>query len=108
MKEASVKQLIGEWISDPSDSESVRKYGRVSLRFKDNGQLIYRIHSQGETNIMLLTYRVQDDILFTNQPSAPREEKTIFFITPEGKLTLIYGNDPCRFVKAPVSELSEP
>ena len=92
-------QLIGDWVVDPTDPESIRRYGKVSMSFTEGGQLIYRIHSGGGTDIMLLTYLVQDNILVTNQPSEPREEKTAFSITPDGKLTLVYGDHTCRYVR---------
>jgi hypothetical protein len=106
MNEKSGEQLIGEWISDPADSESIRKYGEVSMNFKDDGQLIYRIHSPGETDIMLLRYRVQDGWLITNQPSAPREERTAFSIAPDGKLILVYRDSTYHLIRVPVAEIS--
>ncbi|MCW5967907.1 MAG: hypothetical protein KIT57_05300 [Blastocatellales bacterium] len=100
MSEYTRKFLIGEWIIDPTDCESIKKYGIVSMKFKENGQLIYRNHFAGETKIMLLTYRIQGDLLITNQPSAPREEQTNYSITPEGKLVLLYGTRASRFIRS--------
>jgi hypothetical protein len=107
MNEKAGEQLIGEWISDPTDSESLRKYGKVSMSFKDDGRLVYRIHTSGETKIMLLTYRVQGETLITNQMSSPQEERTVFSITLEGKLMLVYRDNPSYFIRTPAAEISK-
>jgi len=39
----------------------------------------------------------------TNQPSGPKEEKTKFSITPEGKLLLIYANETHQYIRVPTS-----
>ena len=69
------------------------------MKFKDDGQLIYRIHLVGETKISILTYRIQNGLLITNQPSAPREGQTGYTITPEDKLILDYGFSTSRFIR---------
>jgi hypothetical protein len=33
---------------DSTDSDAVEKYGLVSMKLKENGQLIYRVHLVGE------------------------------------------------------------
>jgi len=45
---------------------------------------------------MILTYRIEGDTIISDQPSHPREEKTKFSFTPEGKLVLIYGKNEVR------------
>jgi len=99
MSENGEDQLVGEWLSDPEDTGSIKKYGKVSMTFTEDGRLIYQIHSSGETKIMLLTYRTQNGMLITNQPSAPREDRTAFSITQEGKLILVYGVDKCHYIR---------
>lgn len=47
-------ELIGQWISDPSDLPSPRKYGCVSLDFRSDGRLIYTIYEDGKQEVMLL------------------------------------------------------
>jgi len=41
---------------------------------------------------MFLTYTVQGNILVTNQPSNPRQERTQFDFTNEGELVLTYDS----------------
>ncbi|NOT61000.1 MAG: hypothetical protein HOP19_12345 [Acidobacteria bacterium] len=100
MSKYTEKRLLGEWVIDPTDFNAIEKYGIVSMKFKENGQLIYRNHFIGETKIMLLTYQAQDGLLFTNQPSSLQEEKTAYFFTPEGNLILLYESTPSRFVRS--------
>ncbi|TLY46074.1 MAG: hypothetical protein E6K54_08575 [Gammaproteobacteria bacterium] len=78
--------LLGTWIRDSDDVESIQLFGNVKLHFTADGQLIYTIFDEHKDQKMFLTYRVENNILITDQPSAPREEKTHFLITDEGKL----------------------
>lgn len=78
--------LLGTWRTDPNDEWSRRTYGVVSLRFEADGTLVYAIHLPSKDQLMHLRYRVDGDILVTDQPSAPREERTRFFFTPDGRL----------------------
>ena len=100
MKGEKENGLLGDWVIDPTDYKAIREYGIVSMSFTEDGRLIYRIKSSEGTNIILLTYRVHNQRLITNQPSAPKVEKTSFAMTPEGKLILLYADTTCRFVRA--------
>lgn len=46
---------------------------------------------------MKLTYRVEDDVLVTDQPSALREDRTDFVFEPDGALVLEYGERDLDF-----------
>lgn len=91
--------LIGRWMTDPQDLESILEYGLVSLEFAADGNLRYIAHVEGKDQIMDLTYRVEDGMLITNQPSEPREERTPFALTPEGRLVLTYGDVRSYYVR---------
>jgi hypothetical protein len=47
----------------------------------------------------VLTYRVEDDLLITDQPSSPREERTRFWFSPDGRLVLDYEGVQARYVR---------
>jgi hypothetical protein len=81
-------QLIGTWRTDPNDQWSLREYGDVSLRFEKDGTLFYTVHLPIKAQIMRLTYRVDGNRLVTDQPSSPREERTEFFFTSDGRLAV--------------------
>lgn len=92
-----MKNLLGLWMIDPkSTPEQI-----VTLEFKDNGQLIYTVIGDQKDEVILLTYRVENDTIVTDQPSAPKIEKTKFSFTPEGKLLLVYGNISSLYVRVP-------
>jgi hypothetical protein len=81
-------RLLGLWRTDPTDSRSLQQYGDVSLRFYPGGRLVYTVHTADRQQIMYLTYRIEGNWLVTDQLSAPREERTAFFFTPDGRLSL--------------------
>lgn len=89
--------LVGTWVVDKSDESAVREFGNVTLQFSDDGKLRYTIDAGDKSQIMLMTYLVEDGVLVTDQPSAPRVERTNFSISPEGVLTLGFGGVPYRF-----------
>jgi hypothetical protein len=90
--------LIGRWTSDPTDVEGIREFGRAHLEFFPDGTLIYTAVDESKQQKMFLTYRVEGGVLITDQPSAPREERTPFTLTAEGKLTVTYGGLSARYV----------
>jgi hypothetical protein len=93
------QQIVGKWRSDPTDSEAITAYGDASLELSSNGGLVYIVHSEGKRQVMLLTYRIEGDVLITNQPSHPKEERTRFEIRPGGKLVLLYDRTPSTYVR---------
>lgn len=85
----SSELLLGTWISDPEDIESIRKFGNVKLHFTEDGQLIYSLLSEQKKQKMFLTYRVENNILITDQPSAPRKKKLTSKLP---MMTILNGN----------------
>lgn len=99
MTEDTSSILIGEWSTDPEDLQAIENYGRVTMNFRPNGTLVYTIHGDSKNDVMLLTYRVEKDVLITNQPSSPREDRTKFSLDAEGRLRLLYDNHESRYVR---------
>lgn len=91
--------LIGRWVSDPDDASGMAGFGRATLEFRPSGQLVYTIHADDRDQIMLLTYRVMGEYLVTDQPSAPRADRTKFSVSPDGRLLLNYGSGAARYVR---------
>ena len=69
-------ELLGSWISDPNDREGIDEFGNVSLTFEPDGSFTYTIHTESTDQKMFLTWQVEDGVLITNQPSAPRAQLT--------------------------------
>jgi hypothetical protein len=83
--------LRGKWRSEGSD--------RTTLNFKEGGMLEYTIPGADKDQIIFLTYRIEGSVLITDQPSHPREERTTFQLTPDGKLRLAYGGEEGVYAK---------
>ena len=71
------KRLVGKWRLLQSADEIDTADG-IEMEFFPDGRLEYRIHEGDKISIMKLTYRVSGDDILTDQPSAPREERTRF------------------------------
>lgn len=80
------RSLLGKWSSEPGSGED------TNLEFNEGGQLDYTIVGAEKLQKIFLTYRIENNTLITDQPSHPREERTPFMFTEDGKLVLIFGN----------------
>jgi hypothetical protein len=91
--------LLGKWQLDAGDIRGRAVYGETTLDFLDDGTLVYTEHEGAKQQISILTYRIEDGWIVTNQPSQPRIEKTPFELTDDGKLVLVYGGITSVYVK---------
>jgi hypothetical protein len=94
-------QLTGRWRIDPTDAKSLQMYGDVQIEFRPDGALIYTEHSARDkkSNVILLTYRLDGEWLITNQPSAPREERTKVESLSKDVLVLSYGEQRTKYLR---------
>jgi hypothetical protein len=97
----TVADLVGEWESDPGDQRARDSYGEVAMEFHEGGFMKYVIREGTKEQIMFLRYRVEGDELITDQPSAPREERTRFRFTSDGRLVLEYEGLSAHYVRRP-------
>jgi hypothetical protein len=86
-----INELLGTWKSDPQDGESLRSYGKVTLRFGSDGSLLYTVHQAEKDQVMRLTFRLESGFIVTDQPSHPQPERTAYELTSDGKLVLTFG-----------------
>ena len=93
-------KLVGRWTTDPQDVQAIQEYGQVSLVFAEDGSLRYIIHAKDKDQIMVLSYRLEDGMIITNQPSEQREERTSFMLTPDGKLVLKHGDTQSSYIRS--------
>lgn len=95
-----MEKLIGTWESDPRDTSGVESYGKAILKFGADGSLVYTVHEHDRDQVMMLTFRVDDPgFIVTDQPSAPRPERTEYKITSDGKLELTFGGEKSSYVR---------
>ena len=91
--------LVGTWIIKDTDKRTLTDLGDVVLEFQENGGLIYTIRSSTKDQIIKLRYKIEGSTLITDQPSAPRVERTAFSLSDDGILTLAFGGVPYRFTR---------
>lgn len=94
--------LEGGWRSDPTDDRGLRAFGQVEMWFRTDGTLTYTVHKTEKDEVSRLIYRVEGDVLVTDQPSAPREERTRFRIGEDGKLRL--GESGAEAIYLPIAQ----
>jgi len=99
-KSSELASLIGTWKSDPEDKPGVESYGKATLEFGGDGSLVYTVHEHDRDQVMVLTFRVDEPgFIVTDQPSAPRPEKTEYKITSDGKLELAFAGEKSRYIR---------
>ena len=103
MERAAVN-LIGIWIADKSDMRTISELGDVLLEFDKDGCLAYVVRLEDRKQIIKLRYRIDGDVIETDQPSAPRIERTAFSLFDDEVLTLSFGGIPYRFIRGRTSE----
>ncbi len=93
-------RLLGTWIADVSDPVTRQKYGRASIEFRSDGRCVYTLHGQKSSQLILLEYQADGKVITTNQPSAPREERTLYELPQEDYLILNFGGVRSRFIRS--------
>lgn len=58
------------------------------MEFRSDGSLEYTIHGQEADQKILLTYRIQGNVLITDQPSSPKAMRSEFMFADDGRLVL--------------------
>ena len=69
----------------------------VELEFLPNGELLYSVDAGDRWRVARLIYRVDGDVLVTDQASDPREERTRFRFQPDGVLVLEFDGRQSRY-----------
>jgi hypothetical protein len=90
--------LVGGWEVSSDEREILASMGEVGFRFFPNGRMIYYTGGQdGEYDISLLVYRVEGDVIVTDQPSHPDESEQPFRFEARGDLELWFSGRWVRF-----------
>jgi hypothetical protein len=91
--------LVGTWIVKDTDKRALADLGDVVLEFQESGGLIYTIRGPAKDQIIKLRYKMEGSTIVTDQPSAPRVERTAFSISEDGVLTLEFGGVRYQFTR---------
>lgn len=70
------------------------------MTFEPNGDLVYTILQDDKQQHMQLTYRTEGNFLVTDQVSAPRQERSEFWLSPTGELWLKHDRIVSRYVRS--------
>jgi hypothetical protein len=74
--------LIGDWFGIVGGQQ-------IHMDFKEDGSVLYEIYSDNRRQIILLNYRIEGEVLVTDQPTHPQEVRTAFrFLDGQLVLTL--------------------
>ncbi|MDP1802117.1 MAG: hypothetical protein Q8L81_12240 [Bacteroidota bacterium] len=93
------ERLFGIWISDTNDEITKKAIGDTSMTFTEDGKLIYDVLESEKIQRINMIYWTEGDIIFTDQPSNPREEKTQYSFPNKDNLLLSFGGQLTRFNK---------
>jgi hypothetical protein len=93
------RRLIGRWVSDPRDS-SASLADSISFEFLDDGSLTYTVHGRAKDEVMLLRFHTDGENIVTDQASAPREERTPYSFSADGKLLLLRDGQLFAYVRS--------
>ena len=83
--------LIGYWVIDAVEEHATEHYGKVYLRFMEDGLVQWGYAKPDKICVQSFYYRIKDGVVVTVLSPNPREERTPYLITPDGKLKLSYS-----------------
>jgi hypothetical protein len=80
--------LIGIWNSDMNHEATKNSIGNVTITFTKDGSFTYDIYEGDKLQRMNMTYHVVGDVIISDQPSHPNEQKTKYKLETNDKLIL--------------------
>lgn len=81
------RELFGHWqLID--DQAGVDQGEGVEMTFHPDGRLEYAIREEDRIGIMNLVWHVEGDLIVTDQPSTPKQERTRYFFRSPDVLVL--------------------
>ena len=98
MTEPVPPQLIGRWRLFRADP-SLDFAPNVRMEFQEGGRLRYTFDAGDNPQSLMLVYRVEGDMLFTDNPSAPHARETRFRFGPGDVLTLDFAGAMAWFIR---------
>ena len=90
--------LLGRWRLLRADSALDFAPG-VSMEFRDGGRLLYGFDVGDARQVISLYYRVEDDVLHTENPAASHEVATHFSFGPGDVLVFDFAGAKAWFVR---------
>lgn len=94
------REVIGKWMTDPNDMESLQTHGPVNLDFNEDGRCVFTRFPVSIFDAPLLGGRVQKGIIVVDYP-ASIEGKIEYAVEPGGKLRLRFGSFQSTYIRVP-------
>lgn len=79
--------LLGCWVLNGSPN-GIDAGERVEMKLEPSRRMIYGVLENGRWQLMILSYRVEGNLIISNQPSTPGEERTEFSFSGPDTLNL--------------------
>lgn len=98
MSEPSDPRLIGRWRLFRADA-SLDFAPNVSMEFLEGGRLRYAFHAGDSPQSLMLVYRVDGDLLYTENPAAPHARATRFWFGPGDVLAMDFAGAVAWFIR---------
>lgn len=92
------REVIGKWMTDPGDIESLQTHGPVNLEFNEDGRCIFTRFPVSIFDAPLLGGKVREGIIVVDYP-ASIEGKIEYEVEPGGKLRLRFGSFQSTYVR---------
>jgi hypothetical protein len=92
--------IVGQWELDHQEARGRAELGDVTLNFDDKGSLTYVVRGHEKDQIIKLRYTIDGDTIITDQPSAPRIERTAFSLEDD-ILSFALGGTAYKFRRIP-------
>jgi hypothetical protein len=100
----SEQKLLGMWASDPADHATLESVGCTTMEFLPDQRLVYTIHDGSHIQGIFMTFRLDGNVIVSDQPSAPGEQRTEFVLADDNRLGLSYdGGAWSWYVRVPGS-----
>jgi hypothetical protein len=91
--------ILGPWVVDVDDIYTLENLGQVLINFSSEGILRYSIFNEDKEDIILMTYKIFNEIIETSQPSNPESINRTKYILDDNKLHLYFDGKLSKFVR---------
>lgn len=96
--ESQDARLIGRWRLFRADP-SLDFAPNVSMEFLEGGRLRYAFDAGEHSQSLMLIYRVDGDLLYTDNPAAPHARATRFWFGPGDVLAMDFAGAVAWFIR---------
>jgi hypothetical protein len=98
MSDLPDQRLLGRWRLFRADP-SLDFAPNVRMEFLDGGRLRYSFDAGETAQSIMLIYRVEADMLYTDNPAAPHARETKFWFGPGEVLALDFAGAVAWFIR---------